>query len=194
MADNTILHIEFLPKDKERMKTNLFLMPIALAILSCSGIRVINSEANQGFNLSNYKTFDFYELEASGDTAANFSTNVELLKKEIEKQLALKGLSRSDANAGLRVNIGIVVQEKIQTRETTLRDAPRYMGQRNYSWKSEEIEVARYKEGTVTVHLVDPKNSTLMWKGAVESVVPSNKSKIPSAIQDGMEKLFSKLM
>lgn len=175
------------------MKT-LFIIPIALAVLSCSGVRILNSEANQGFNLSNYKTFNFYEMEASGDTAANFSTNVELLKKEIEKQLVLKGLSRSDANADLRVNVGIVVQEKIQTRETTLQDAPRYMGQRNYSWKSEEIEVGRYKEGTVTVHLVDPNNSTLMWKGAVEGVVPSNKSKLSSTIQDAMEKLFSKLI
>jgi hypothetical protein len=167
---------------------------LALAIFSCSGIRVLNSESNQGFKLSDCKTYNFYELEASGDTAANFSSNAELLKKEIEKQLALKGLRRSDTEPDLRVNIGIVVQEKIQTRETSLQDAPRYMGQRNYSWKIEEIEVGRYKEGTVTVHLVDPDNSTLMWKGAVEGILPSNKSKLPSTIQEGMEKLFSKLI
>jgi hypothetical protein len=172
---------------------NLFLILIALFVFSCSGVRLLNSESNEGFELSNYKSFDFYELEATGDTAANFSTNVGLLKNEIEKQLALKGFRRSDAEPDLRVNIGIVVEEKIQTRETTLRDAPRYVGQRNYSWKSEEVEVGRYKEGTVTVHLVDPNNSKLMWKGVVQGVVPSNKSNLSSTIQEGMEVLFSNL-
>jgi len=172
---------------------NIFLILLALFFFSCSGVRLLNSESNEGFDVSNYKSFDFYELEATGDTAANFSTNVGLLKNEIEKQLALKGFRRSDTEPDLRVNIGIVVKEKIQTRETTLRDAPRYVGQRNYSWKSEEVEVGRYKEGTVTVHLVDPNNNKLMWKGVVQGVVPSNKSNLSSTIQEGMEVLFSNL-
>jgi hypothetical protein len=67
------------------------------------------------------------------------------------------------------------------------------VGQRNYSWKSEEVEVGRYKEGTVTVHLVDPNNNKLMWKGVVQGVVPSNKSNLSSTIQEGMEVLFSNL-
>ncbi len=175
------------------MKT-LSLILIVLIAFSCSGIRILNSESNQGFKLSNYKTYNFYKLQVSGDTTANFTANAELLKKEIEKQLMLKGLLLSNVEPGLRINIGIVVQEKIQTRETSLQDAPRYIGQRNYSWKSEEIEVGRYKEGTVTVHLVDPTNNTLMWKGAVEGALPSNKSKLPSTIKKGMEKLFSQLI
>jgi len=174
---------------------NLSIIFVALIAFSCSGVRVLNSESNQGFKLSNFKTFDFYELDASGDTvAANFSTNAELLKSEIEKQLVLKGLTRSTAEPDLRINIGVVVQEKIQTRETTIREAPRYMGQRNYSWKAEEVEVGRYKEGTVTVHLVDPNDKKLLWKGAVEGVLPAQQSKLAATIKEGMEKLFSKLM
>ena len=35
------------------------------------------------------------------------------------------------------INIGIVVEEKIQTREMNLRtDPPMHIGQRNYKWES----------------------------------------------------------
>jgi len=165
-----------------------------LTLAACSGVKVLNTEANDGFALSNYKTFDFYKLEARGDTVtANFETNAELLKQAITKQLQTKGLQQAISNPALLVNIGVVVEEKIQTRETNLRDAPVYMGTRNYSWKSEEIEVGRYKEGTVTVHLVDPSTKKLMWKGVVEGVLPSKNSNLPPMIDAAMSALFSKI-
>src|SRR6478735_7860327 len=119
---------------------NLALLLVFFMMASCSGVRVINSEANDGFTLGNYKTFDFYKLEAQGDTvAATFETNAELLKQAIAKQLQAKGLQQATSNPSLLVNIGVVVEEKIQTRETSIHDAPTYIGgMRNYSWRSEE--------------------------------------------------------
>lgn len=173
---------------------NVFVVLMLLMLTACSGVKVLNTESNDGFALGNYKTFDFYKLEAHGDTvAANFETNAELLKQAIAKQLQAKGLQQVTSNPSLLVNIGVVVEEKIQTRETTFRDAPMYMGTRNYSWKSEEIEVGRYKEGTVTVHLVDPSTKKLMWKGAVEGVLPSKNSNLPPMIDAAMSELFSKI-
>lgn len=178
-------------KRKRMKKITLLLLGFALA--SCSGVRVLNAEANDGFALSHYKTFSFYKLEGSGDTTSHFAHNAALLQQSIATKLKAKGLQQTDTNPDLLVNVGIVVTEKIQTRETTLRDAPVYVGQRNYSWKSEEIEVGRYKEGTVTVHLVEPATNKLMWKGAVEGVLPGKQSKLPAAIEESMTTLFAKL-
>jgi hypothetical protein len=170
------------------------LLLITLIMFSCSGVKVLNTDHVDGFALSNYKTFDFYKIEGSGDTSSNFTANAELLKKEIERHMKAKGLSRTETDPDLLINIGAVVLEKIQTRETDFRtDGARYMGQRNYSWKSEEVEVGRYKEGTVTVHLVDPKTKKLMWKGAVEGILPNKESNIPNTIKEGMDALFMKL-
>jgi hypothetical protein len=61
----------------------------------------------------------------------------------------------------------IVVKEQVQTRQTDFRTdgLPRYMGQRRYSWKSEEIVVGKYREGTLMIDLVDAVNNKMVWQG-----------------------------
>src|SRR6187402_39901 len=119
----------FLMMKKQSAMKNSALLLVFFMLASCSGVKVLNTEANDGFALGNYKTFDFYKLEARGDTvAANYETNAELLKQAIAKQLQAKGLQQATSNPSLLVNIGVVVEEKIQTRETSIREAPVYMG------------------------------------------------------------------
>ena len=126
---------------------SIILLGIASSLLGCSGVNVLNIDKADNFQISNYKTFNFYEIESGGDAIGpNSKQNLELLKASITKQLQAKGLTASSTDPDLLVNIGVVVLEKIQTRETTIRDAPRYMGTRNYSWKSEEVEVGRNAE------------------------------------------------
>jgi hypothetical protein len=52
-----------------------------------------------------------------------------------------------------------------------------YSGQRNYTWKSQEIIVNRYKEVTVTVHLVDAQPIKAEWVGVVAKIIPSKQEK-----------------
>ena len=168
---------------------------IALAIISfgCSGVRVLDTEADAGFKLSQYQTFDFFKLEASGDTTENFEKNANLMKQSISRELQSKGLRPATGNPDLLVNIGIVVNEQVQTRETTIQEAPRYMGQRRYRWKSEEVEVGKYREGTVTVDLVDPASDKMVWKGVVEGIIPRKEEQLKATIDDGVRSLFEKL-
>src|SRR5688572_13466516 len=124
------------------MRLNVpFFALLAIACLSCSSVRVLEKDPEVGFKLADYKTFDFFEVEASGDTTGSFSRNVNLLKEAIVRHLQSEGLKKSTSDHDLLINLGIVVEEKIQTRETDFRDAPRYMGQRRYTWKSENVEV-----------------------------------------------------
>jgi hypothetical protein len=159
---------------------------------STSG-RVVNREPAEGFSLSQYKTFNFFDVDAGGDSTvsgASYQEGVTLLKREIARQLTLHGLQQA-ANPDLQVNIGLVVTEKVQTRQTDFRtDAPRYVGQRNYSWKSEEVEVGRYKEGTATVHLVDRVQNKMVWRGAVEDVVASRKARREEQVTAAIASLF----
>jgi hypothetical protein len=66
------------------------------------------------------------------------------------------------------------------------------LGQRNYAWKSEEVVVGIYKQGAVTLHLVDAAQNTLVWKATVHDVLPSNVSKLAELAQTGMKVLFQK--
>lgn len=163
-------------------------------LLSCSSVSIQGVKSTDTFSLASYKTFSFYAVEQTGAAiGANYSRNLTLLKESIARELSSRGLSQSADAPELLVNIGIVVTEEIQTRETNFSnpgDRTAYMGQRNYSWQAQEIEVGRYREGTVTVHLVDPASNALVWEGSAESVVPEKQKNVEVLIDEAMKKLF----
>jgi hypothetical protein len=160
---------------------------------ACSPVRVLNTEADQNFSLANYRTFGFMEVNAEEGTSglAISPESLAIFQREVAKQLQQRGLTQSASSPDLQINLGMVVMEKTQTRETNIRtDPPYYMGQRRYTWQSKEVEVGRYKEGTISVHLVDRAQNTLVWSGEAESVVPKNQEKVEERISEGVEKLF----
>jgi hypothetical protein len=170
---------------------------ILLFSVACSGVNITGVEKADNFSISKYKTFSFYEVNRSGDALGpNYESNLKLLMEAITRQMAAKGLTPSGDKPDLLVNIGIVVAEKVQTRETSFAnpaDRTAYMGGRNYSWQAGEVEVGRYREGTVVVHLVDPMQNKLVWQGAAQSVVPEKQKNVPALIEDSMTKLFAKV-
>lgn len=111
---------------------------------SCTPVIKVVAETSPGANLSQYKSFAFYQLSAQGDTISKgFTERVELFKQAITKELNNRGLTAKQSQPDLLVNIGIAIEEKIQTRQTNFMQdgAPYYVGQRNYKWKSQNIEV-----------------------------------------------------
>lgn len=170
-----------------------FAMLLFIFCSACSGVKVLEAESTPDANLAQYKTFDFYTLEASGDTVTTlFTDRINMLKEAISNEMVQRGYVRTSSRADLLVNIGVMVDEKVQTRTTDWRTdgAPRYMGQRNYSWKSEEVEVGRYREGTVSVHLVDAFKNKMVWKGAIQGVVPGTAAHAQKNTQKAIHKLF----
>jgi hypothetical protein len=174
------------------MKYVIFTLSI-LSTLACSTARVVKTQKAPGIDFTAFKTYDFYELDASGDTSvARFGAYTELLQKALKQELNAKGLQQRSANPDLRVNIGIVVKEETQTRETHIREAPRYMGQRRYSWKSEDVEVGRYKSGTATIELVSSKSNEMVWQGIMEGIISERKKNYEADVNKGVNELFSK--
>lgn len=167
---------------------------LLLVLCGCSTVKVLDTEAAADFDLSDYATYRFYDIDTEADTVSPaFLEQVQYLKEDIAEKLQSLGLEPDDAEPDLLVNLGIVVEEKVQTRETNFREAPRYIGQYRYSWRSEEVEVGRYKKGTVSVHLVDRKNNELVWQGVAEGVIPDNTQKLQQTIDEGVEELFSRI-
>ncbi|MEJ7737922.1 MAG: DUF4136 domain-containing protein [Chitinophagaceae bacterium] len=164
-----------------------------VVLVACGSAKVLNTEKADGVNFTAYKTFDFYKVEAGGDTVSQqFSEQVIKLEDAIALKMQQMGYLLSKTNPDLLINIGAVVREQVQTRQTDFRtDAPRYIGQRRYSWKSEDVEVARYREGTVTVHLVDRKQNKMVWNGVVQDIIPEKESKLDAVIKRGIKKLFA---
>jgi len=167
-----------------------------ISLTGCGSVKISDVNKVDDFSISQYKTFNFFEIGAEGDAIGpNYRENVEYLKKAIVKEMGLKGLSVSNDEPELLVNIGIVVSEEVQTRETSFSNPAdrQYMGTRNYSWQSSEVAVGKYRQGSITVDLVDRKANKMVWQGTAESVIPNKEKNVPPLIENGMKKLFEKL-
>jgi len=175
------------------MKKIHFVYILFLCFLACTTARVKNTQAAPDFALSNYKTFNFYEVTTNGEPAdAQYNNRIDILKNAIQQELTTKGLTINPTNPDLLVNIGVVTTEKVQTRQTNFReDAPRYIGQRRYTWQSREVVVDRYKQGTVTIDLVDPETNAMVWQGSAEAVIPDKEAKLQKTVEGGVKQLFT---
>jgi len=132
-----------------------------LPALLCLGYMSMISGSAQAQNNSKYQTF---ELES-------------------------RGLQQGE-NPDLAVNIGVVIEEEVQTRETDYRDI-RYMGQRNYHWEVEEVVVGVYKVGTISVEMVDTEADNAVWEESSSNVLRKQKN-ARKRIDKGVARIFKK--
>lgn len=179
------------------MKTSYFQYILALLLLlaGCAPAIKVNTEPATDFRLSAYNTFAFYDVDASGEALSpNYQPQVQYIQQKIREQLEARGLTYSTSEPDLLINLGIVVDEEVQTRETNIiTDPPMYIGQRRYTWRSREVEVGRYREGTVSVHLVDNERNELVWRGTAEAILQSKEAKLQEQIARGVEEMFREI-
>ena len=146
---------------------------------------VVDSKAQyQTYNFLDFDTQILVDIEKRPE-------NVDHLKAAISRELEARGLTQAD-NPDLFVNIGVVVKEEVQTRETNARQDARYLGQRNYTWQVQEVPIGTYNEGTVTIDLVDAARSELVWEGSTSAVILKNNNKMQKRIDSGVKKAFKR--
>ncbi|SIN81791.1 DUF4136 domain-containing protein [Algoriphagus halophilus] len=178
------------------MKIKKLLVPYLILLVSfgcTSSLVTVEGEDYQNFNLSDYQSYGFMEIENTAPDNPYFQKAIDLIKKDIESEMSTRGLSVS-SNPDLLVNIGLLVEDKVQTRTTSLATDPfTYTGQRRYTWKSEEVPVNTYKEGSITMHLIDPTLNTAVWIGSIDRVVPKKDDKKAEAIQFAVSELFKEI-
>ncbi len=175
------------------MKTKLVTLTIII-LSACVPVRVVDYQKTIKADLKAFKTFSYFQTEKSGLIGPNFENNLALLKVAITKEMNSMGFQEVENGGDLLLNIGIVVKEEVQTRETDFRtDGMRYMGQRNYHWESEQVVVDRYKEGTVKIDLVDAANNKGIWSGTAAGTVTEKKEKVTERINKAVAMLFDKM-
>lgn len=175
----------------------LFVLGILMIYIfgACASPKVTLNATSSAVELTDYNTFDFYKVEASGDTTSSFNQRLAYFKDLIIREMNARGLKQDPTHPELKVNLGINIEEKTQTRETSLADPGEwtYIGQRNYKWESETVEVGSYKEGSISLHLVDTENNEAAWVGLIEGVLPVNPTKGRARLSQAVASLFAKI-
>jgi len=140
---------------------------------------------------SKYQTFDFLDFDIKLLTEHQVNEeNIDYLKSAIVEELGKKGMKQS-SDPDLAINIGVVIEEEVQTRETDYRDM-RYMGQRNYHWEVEEVVVGTYKVGTVSIELVDTEQNKAVWENSDANVIRNTGKNAQKKIDKGVSRVFKK--
>lgn len=166
---------------------------IIFLLSGCSTVKIqqVNKESN--FSLADYKTYEPHVVKLDSSLLQEYNTRINYLKEELTKQLANSGLTRSADNPDLIINVGLIMDEKIQTRETDFSTDAVYTGSRNFAWQSEEVEVGRYDEGTLTLDFVDAKDNNLKCRGVAKGVKVKKDESAQKNIAQGIEKLFKEI-
>ncbi len=168
-----------------------------ICLLACKPVKTAVTDLSPSYSLGNYSSFAFYETSATGDLSENYQKHLLFMKSEISKHMAYRGLLPAVyGEADLLINIGILMEEKTQTRETGLVTDPgtfNYIGQRSYTWKSETVELGQYRKGSVDVHLVDAKKNETVWAGVTSGVIDEKEEKLLKTISRGVSEMFEKL-
>lgn len=174
------------------MKTYLISLAIGLATIACSPYRITQNQVDTSAAWSAYRTYAFVDTSRIDAAPGNtYRAVMEQLKQAVAAELKRRGYQPSADNPDLLVNLGAVVNEKTQTRPTTIYEAPYYIGQRRYSWQSQEVPVRTYEEGTVDLHIVDAQRQALIWDVAVSSVL-SKRGVTPAQIGEAVARAFSR--
>ncbi|NHE55770.1 DUF4136 domain-containing protein [Cyclobacterium plantarum] len=172
-----------------------FSILLLLILAGCRSSPVLVDSAGYGpVDMSIYQTFDFFQIDAENSENPEFKKNIQYLQKAIATEMQNEGLRQTTSNPDLKINLGIVVTEKVQTRETNLATDPfMYIGQRSYTWKVEEVQVGTYKEGTLTLHLVENKSEQAIWVGTIRRALPKKVKNTPETIDKVVEILFEEM-
>lgn len=175
------------------MKTKVSTLFMLLFMLYGHSQTLVSYNKSEDVDFSEFKTYQIYSLDVKN--IPEFEPKKEglnMLLEEIHKQMVARSYEKVSENPDLVINVGVTITEEVQTRQTDIRDAPRYFGQRNYHWESEEIAIGKYTAGTVTLDIVDTAKNEMIWQAVSTGVLDKKREKNKKKIVRGVQKLFKK--
>jgi hypothetical protein len=170
------------------------LLALSLGLAACSTEQAVQTDQRSNVDFTAYKTYNFMDEMARNDsTAQGEGTGIFEVKRAVAREMESRGYQRA-AQPDLWVNIGIITQQKAQTRETNYRfdGAPQYIGQRNYHWQAQDVVVGQYQQGTATVDIVDAARKEQLWQGTTTSILSKKTDKSDRQIDEAVTAIFKK--
>ena len=165
----------------------------AVLISACANAPTIHHETNPASTFSSYKTFGFLSPLAT-DKFPYESLLTQHLKDATRQAMESKGYVFSASAPDLLLNFYVNIQDKQDVRTTPGSAAyPRYgypggyYGYRSGYYRvydTATVETVNYKQGTLTVDLVDAKQKVLAWTATAEGRVSNDALKDPGPAID----------
>ncbi len=173
------------------MKIKVLVVLLLLSFSAANSQVLLSSKTSPQAKFREYKTYKVLGLDIKN--VPQFEPRKESLNfliEEVNKQMVARGYTKETENPDLILNIGLVITDEHKTAETSLRDAPYYMGQRNYHWQSEKYLVQVFRAGTLTLDVVDTKLNQMVWQATTKSMIKEGPQESYKNITKTVKKLF----
>jgi hypothetical protein len=161
-------------------------------------------ETAPGVNFSNYKTFGWANGngEIKEDVADNDIVDANI-KNSISQQLETKGWKETSANPDVILDYNVMVVRKVNQVSEPVYNYPYthyfYNGwrrRRGYMYYPNDLMGYHtynvpFKQGTLTVNMVDAKTNKLIWQGSAQGDV-SNSTVTTAEVKTDVTSIFKK--
>ena len=173
-----------------------------LLLSSCSVTTHIETAA--GVNFNNYKTFAW--APPNGERKEDIADNDIVdnnIKNAISKQLENKGWKETTLNPDVILDYNVMVEKKVSQVSEPVYSFPythyyynRWRHRMGYVYYPNDLLAFHtynipFKQGTLTVNMVDPKTNKLIWQGSAQADV-SHKTVTTGEMQADVTSIFKK--
>ncbi|MEJ2719700.1 MAG: DUF4136 domain-containing protein [bacterium] len=161
----------------------LFCACLLLAGFGCSAIKV-QADYDKDADFRSLKTYDWLENRPgfSGTAASETEREAEIgeiIETAAGEALTGKGYRRDAVNPDVLLSYHVGSDTQIDVSAWGYRYARSYWG-----WHGRGADVSVYRPGTLIVDLIDSDTMTLIWRGAVPSVIED-----PMTLQAARERI-----
>jgi hypothetical protein len=188
------------------MKKTLSILSLAaasaLAFTSCSPTSHV--EVAQGVNFHGYKTFGWVNANVKKADRADNEIVDNNIKNAVSSELEEKGWRETEQQPDVLLDYNVTVQKGVKREAEPVYGYP-YTGYFYSPWRRRmgyyynpgffsgyRTYNVPFKEGTLTVNMVDAKNNKLIWQGWATGDLTSNNVTSKDAKAD-VESIFKKL-
>lgn len=163
----------------------LVLLAFALLAACASSGPKVTSDANPSLDLAQYRSFAFHSPLAT-DRGGSETALTKRLKQATRRNLEAKGYVYAESAPDLLVNFFANVEAKQEVHSTA--SAPVGYGYYTYQgyssghydgWASMHSSTESYREGSLTIDLIDSGKKVVAWQGQVAGEIDPLESKTP---------------
>jgi hypothetical protein len=172
---------------------HLYMCAVAAAVVVsvCASTPAIHRETNPDATFNSYKTFGFFSPVAP-DKFGYESLLTQHLKDSIRYRMELKGYVFGARTPDLLLNFYVNIEDRSDVRTTPgsvgyVGYAGGYYGYRKGYYRvfnTGTVETVNYKQGTLTIDLVDAKQKVVAWTATAEGRVSRDALTNPGSVID----------
>lgn len=171
-----------------------------LVLAGCAGGPKVQALADPTADFHQYQSFGF--VEPLGTDRAGYQSIVsQQLKQAATRELERRGLRHDPEHPQLLVNFYARQDERVRVTRVPEPVGMHWPGPHGYRhgfyapWPHyrERTEVHRYREGTLTIDVVDAAKKQMVWEGTVAgTMAPGQMARMPAAIDSAVAAAFAK--